>query len=818
MKKKSLGVIFCTFMLIMLFPNLAYGGEKPSESDCDCSINDFQIHFMNEDLEMDTTVDEQGETVHSIQVPEGENDPLSLVAEGTTEEINCPKGLEHKLTYKFKEESQPDTSYQLLESMQDIQVSLNTGYVFKVSAEGIAEHHYIYVKFVSSTSETQPSIQIDYANEKLTGFDDGSYTVNGAEVRVSEGTTVIDHSWLGTEISIVKKGDGTTTTDSIAQKLTIPAKPEKPIIQISKTEHSITVIKREDSPICEYSIDGTNWQDDPTFTELNSGTTYKVYARVKGTEESFCSDSTMVTTITEGTSLGNGALSGTVMDESSSKISEAVVKVTKKGTNGRVIAETTSDGEGKYKFDALPYSVYSLVVTKDNQTATKTIRVNKASIIQDITLLSGKKDTLVEVKGTTPPVAADNLDKMFTAEDAEIAKTGIVKIKLVVEKKEENSIPSNDKSKVEESLSSGKKVGIYLDAQLLKTVIGNTEKIQPPNGQKIKITIDIPKELLNKAPYSIIRVHEGEALKISPEYDNKLQTLTFDADKFSTYAIAYTDGSSSSSSKSSGNSRDYDDYIITAKAEQGGSISPSGDISVREGKNETFTMEPQKGYIIKDVLVDGKSVGAVESYVFRDVRNKHTIRAIFEEKEENKEDIKIPFEDIKEDDWFYHDVLEVYGDGLMQGVSENKFGPQISTSRGMIATIVYRLDGSTEMLDSKFPDVAKGQYCYNAIGWAEKYAVVKGYGNGMYGPNDTITREQLVAILWRYAGSPMLMDYEGLTEFSDVTEISQYAQPAMAWAYEKGIIFGKGNNILDPKGLATRAEVAKIIVNFIKVK
>lgn len=669
------------------------------------------------------------------------------------------------------------------------------------------------------TPEEQPTIQIDYVNEKLIEFiDGGTYTVNGAAVNPDDGAVAIESSWLGTELSIVKKGNGTTTMDSTVQTLAVPARPNAPStpIQISKTANSITITNASDFPNSEYSKDGTSWQDSATFTSLRSGMTYTIYVRAKATDHAFRSDPAEVAITTEGTVLGIGTISGTVTDESAANISGATVKVTKHGTEGEIIATQTTDGDGKFTFSKLTYGVYSLVITKDDKIVTKTIMIDKSSVTQDVVLLSGNKDTVVIVKGATPPVAADNLDKMFTADDITTAKTDTVEIKLVVEKEEESNLDSTEKAKVKEKISSGKKVGIYLDAQLIKTItaadtITKTENIQPPEGQTVNITIDIPAELQNKAPYSIIRVHDGVANILETQYNSILHTITFGADKFSTYAIAYTDDTR----RSSRSSRNDDRYTIIANAEKGGMISPSGDVSVRKWQNETFSITAKEGYIIKDVLVDERSVGAIKSYTFEAVKSGHTIKAIFEEDTATStSEIKNPFEDIIEEDWFYNDILEVYKKGFMQGISENKFDPNLGTSRGMIATIAYRLDGTTEKVDSKFVDVAKDQYYYTPIGWAEKYAVVKGYGNGMYGPNDTITREQLVAILWRYAGSPMLMDYEGLTQFSDASEISKYAQAPMAWAYEKGIISGKGNNILDPKGLATRAEVAKIIVNF----
>ena len=174
-----------------------------------------------------------------------------------------------------------------------------------------------------------------------------------------------------------------------------------------------------------------------------------------------------------------------------------------------------------------------------------------------------------------------------------------------------------------------------------------------------------------------------------------------------------------------------------------------------------------------------------------------------------------PFSDVKEGDRYYSAVQYVSQNGLMLGTGSNTFSPQLTTNRGMIATILYRLNGSTETLESTFKDVNSSAYYAKAVAWAQNKGIIAGYGNGMFGPEDVITREQMATILWRYAGSPVVADSTGLDTFKDAGEISAYAKNALAWANQMGIINGKGNGILDPKGYATRAEVATIIVNYL---
>lgn len=173
-----------------------------------------------------------------------------------------------------------------------------------------------------------------------------------------------------------------------------------------------------------------------------------------------------------------------------------------------------------------------------------------------------------------------------------------------------------------------------------------------------------------------------------------------------------------------------------------------------------------------------------------------------------------PFSDVEASDWYYSAVQYAAQNGLMKGTGNNTFSPGLVTNRGMIATILYNLDGSGETAQSTFNDVKPDAYYANAVAWAQKKGIITGYGNGMFGPDDSITREQLAAMLWKYAGSPAAVASKGLASFKDAGEISAYAQNALAWANQTGIITGKGGGVLDPQGQASRAEAAQIMQNF----
>ncbi len=178
----------------------------------------------------------------------------------------------------------------------------------------------------------------------------------------------------------------------------------------------------------------------------------------------------------------------------------------------------------------------------------------------------------------------------------------------------------------------------------------------------------------------------------------------------------------------------------------------------------------------------------------------------------------LPFTDVAQSDWYWEYVDYVYRAGLMSGTGDTTFSPSTATTRGMVVTILYRYEGSPAAGASTFPDVAAGQYYSSAVSWASASGVVSGYEDGLFRPNQVITREQMAAILYRYA------QYKGinvsgradLSSYSDADWISPYAAGPMAWANYAGLISGMENHTLQPGGSATRAQVAAILMRFCK--
>lgn len=255
-------------------------------------------------------------------------------------------------------------------------------------------------------------------------------------------------------------------------------------------------------------------------------------------------------------------------------------------------------------------------------------------------------------------------------------------------------------------------------------------------------------------------------------------------------------------------------YTISALVGTGGNISPSGSVSVAYGGSKTYSITADDEYEIKDVLVDGVSVGAVGSYTFENVKKAHIITASFAEKK-----VVNPFTDVENSDWFYDNVLYVYKNGLMNGTASDTFSPNGGMTRSMFVTVLYRLSGDTGSYSGNFTDVPSGEWYESAVAWAAKNGIARGVGDNRFTPNTGITREQLAVIFYHYANykgyDVSVGEGTNILSYKDALSISEYAYSALQWACGAGIINGN-NEYLNPNGPVTRAEVAAILQRFVE--
>ena len=272
------------------------------------------------------------------------------------------------------------------------------------------------------------------------------------------------------------------------------------------------------------------------------------------------------------------------------------------------------------------------------------------------------------------------------------------------------------------------------------------------------------------------------------------------------------------SSSSSGSTR----YTVSVEDTDNGSVKVSP-ARASKGSTVTVTVKPDEGYELDKLTVTDKNGDSVKltdkgdgKYTFQMPASKVTVEAVFTAVEPEPEGL--PFTDVTSRDWFYDAVAYVYDKGMMEGTTDTTFAPAMNLTRSMIAQVLYNLEERPEAPGaSGFTDVAAGAWYADAVNWAAARGIVKGYDTGTFGPEDSVTREQLAAILYRYAQAKGYDTTQGgmaVREFSDSASISDWAQTAMSWAVNAQVLSGKGNGVLDPQGTATRAEVAQMLMNF----
>lgn len=284
------------------------------------------------------------------------------------------------------------------------------------------------------------------------------------------------------------------------------------------------------------------------------------------------------------------------------------------------------------------------------------------------------------------------------------------------------------------------------------------------------------------------------------------------------YEFTYTKPSSGGSS--GGSSSGKTTYKVTTSAVNNGGVNASPS-NAEKGATITITLSPDKGYKLDKLTVtdgSGKTVSTVKKsdtvYTFTMPASAVKVGVSYVKATETPS--KTKFNDVSANDWFASAVDYVTGKGMMNGTADNTFSPKANTTRGMVVTVLYRLENQPSTSAASFTDVASGAYYANAVAWANANGIVSGYGSGKFGPNDKVTREQLAAILYRYAQYKKY-DVSGansLDGYTDVQSVSSYAVPALQWANAAGVVTGKSGSKLDPKGNATRAEVAAMLMRF----
>lgn len=576
-------------------------------------------------------------------------------------------------------------------------------------------------------------------------------------------------------------------------------------------------------------------------------------------------------------------VSGTVVDDAAlpASVGGALVKV----VQGNIQFGTTAitDGSGSFTVAGIPDGAYNLIVTKDSQEVTVCITVSNGDYTYagSITLPKGNRNSRLDVVGSeTPNVVVDNLNNVFkdsmiydSSDETNVAGGGTVEIKLTVQKNDY----STNKATVEAAMSSsGYTAGIVLDIDMTKTSTSGSgvteESPVTATNNLIKIIIPLPAALQGKAGYVIYRAHDyGSGIVVDAltttananeeyiEINGDKSQVTAYLKYFSTYAVAYTNGNAPQSPPSQDSSAgSLQSFAITAEAGQGGSISPSGSAAVFKGADKEYTIKADKGYLISDVLIDGKSVGAVASYTFTNVNSAHTIKAVFAKIEglpyyadgkggnvfigfaadiggemkyiasKNKtilfKENPKTFKDIS-GHWAKAYIDFVTERELFLGTVNNAFSPDTGMTRAMFAAVIGRLYErsygkiTTTGTGNKFADVDYDEYYGEYVAWAVENSIVDGVRKDRFEPDRKISREEMAVMLYRFAGllNLSVTDLGGSQlSYPDASAISAWAADAAKYCRQTGIISGRDGGKFVPKGVATRAEVAVILQRFIE--
>lgn len=249
-----------------------------------------------------------------------------------------------------------------------------------------------------------------------------------------------------------------------------------------------------------------------------------------------------------------------------------------------------------------------------------------------------------------------------------------------------------------------------------------------------------------------------------------------------------------------------EDPVITAKAGANGTITPSGNVTVKAGADQAFAIQPNSGYTVSKVLVDGTDVGAVTSYTFKNVTANHTIEAVFAKVEAKPTN---PFVDVAEGTYYYDPVLWAVANGITSGVDATHFDPNGTCTRAHAVTFLWRAAGQPEPKTTQMPfkDVKAGSYYEKAVLWAVENKITNGTSTTTFSPDENCTRAQIVTFLWRSEGEPYASDSNN--PFTDIA--SDYYMDAVFWAVKEGITNGTTPTTFSPNDRCTRAQIVTFI-------
>lgn len=577
-----------------------------------------------------------------------------------------------------------------------------------------------------------------------------------------DSTLPIKEEWLGTSISIVRTG---SITSSDAQELSIPARPNAPTAPGIDYENEALTGAAENM---QYSTDGESWRDCSDDMGLSSfgwtGPQTELYFRAKATTSTFASECVKVTVPARPSAPAVQGVNETVKGRNDGRIT---------GLTAGATYEISSDDGESWSDAALTGTEITGLAPDTYQVRAKATNSSFESAAATVPIATGDDPTY------TLNVTAPAFDAVYTGYAQPEAK----------------AITISSSGNSDATISSASLTGENKEAFVLNKTDGAT---------------------------IVAGSTDDTTYTIRPAADLSQGTYT------ATIIVAYNDDVTAEAQ-----------VTFTVNRRSGGGGVPTyrpdvedtegGDVSVKpsnpeKGDKVTITPKPEDGYEVEDVIItdkDGKTVNVTDNgdgtWTFIQPGGKVIVKVIFR----GISPEPLPFTDVSESAWYYNAVRYVYENGLMDGTSDTTFEPDLTTSRGMIVTILWRMTGSPDMEDEiwgyPFADVDADAYYGTAVYWARLNGIAGGYGDGRFGPNDPITREQMAVMLYRYAQHKSYDTTQSgmaIREYRDYGQISSYAQEAMNWANAMGIVSGTSESTLSPQGQATRAQAAAMLMRF----
>ncbi len=505
-------------------------------------------------------------------------------------------------------------------------------------------------------------------------------------------------------------------------------------------------------------------------------------------------------------------------------------------------AEAVTGSDGTFDFGLVTPGIYNLEVTYENGGGAKIVKTflvevgDSGSVDNEFVLPGSALNTVVEVApGIKSAVSMDGMitdeaaTDVYTESDKQtVAEGGTVEFKMSISE----TTLTDDQG--EEIPVPEERISMVLDMKLTKTVTSSSgTSTTEITDSKIPVTtvIHLPAEIQGKSGYTVYRFHDEDG----DDAEETMQTITTSKNENGEYLEVIRDGTAIEL-----HAEFYSTYVLTWYQSSGGGATAypvtlpenalNGTVTAnyeKAVKNSvvTLTVTPDEGHVLGELTVtdsDGNPIALTDNgdgtYTFVMPDGGVTVKAVFNcEGGENCQSRKFTDLDVKA---WYHDYTDyVIGCGLMHGVGGKLFDPNGAVTRAQMVTVLWNMSGDPVVnYYMTYSDVSESAWYAEAIRWATSEGVVDGYGNGLFGPNDPITREQMTTMIYRYeqkyGDGGFTGDWMYRLPFKDLDQISDWAFEAVAWCNMKGIITGKDGNRVDPKGSAKRCEMAAVLTRY----